>query len=77
MTTQNNFIYGELGRINFQTRRLFIIHKYWLKIVNTEEHKFIKCIYQTILTDIERDDRNQNWALLVKKSLSILGFYQV
>ena len=76
-TTQNNFIYGELGRINFQTRRSFIILKYWLKIVNTEEHKFIKCIYQTMLTDIERNDRNQNWALLVKKLLSNLGFYQV
>ena len=30
-----------------------------------------------MLTDIERDDRNKNWALLVKKLLSNLGFYQV
>ena len=30
-----------------------------------------------MLTDIERDDRNQNWALLVKKLLSNLGFYHV
>ena len=56
---------------------MFIILKYWLKIVNTEEHKFIKCIYQTMLTDIERNDQNQNWALLVKKLLSNLGFYRV
>ena len=77
MTTQNNFIYWELGRINLQTRRLFIILKYWLKIVNTEEHKSIECIYQTMLTDIERDYQNQNWDLLIKKLLSNLGFSQV
>ena len=53
------------------------IPKYWLKIVNTEEHKSIKCIYQTMLTDIERDYQNQNWDILIKKLLSNLGFYQV
>ena len=57
--TQNNFVYGELGRINFQTRRFVIILKYWLKILNTEENKFIKCIYQTMLTDIDINDRKQ------------------
>ena len=30
--TQNNYVYGELGGINFQTRRFFIILKYWLKL---------------------------------------------
>ena len=76
-TTQNNFIYWELGRIIFQTRRFFIILKYLLKILNTEENKFIKCIYKTKLTDIDINDRKTNWALLVKKLLSNLGFYEV
>ena len=26
-------------------KKIFIILKYWSKIVNTEENKFIKCIY--------------------------------
>lgn len=76
-TTQNNFIYGELGRINYQTRRFLIILKYWLKIVNTEENKYIKYMYKTMLSDIEVDDRKSNWALLVKGLLSNLGFYEV
>ena len=25
-----------------------------------EKHKFIKCIYQTMMLDIKRDDRNNN-----------------
>ena len=76
-TTQNNFIYGKFGRINFQTGRFFIILKYWLKIVNTEENKFIKCIYQPMLADIDNNNRKNNWVLLVKKLLANLGFYEV
>ena len=76
-TTQNNFIYGELGRINFLTSWFFIILKYWLKIVNTEENKYIKCIYKTMLSDIEISGRKTNWVLLVKKLLASLGLYEV
>ena len=70
-TTQNNFIYGELGRINFQTRRFFIILKYWSKIVNTEENKYIKCKYKTMLSDIDINDRKTNWALLERNCWQI------
>ena len=33
-TTQNDFVYGELGRVNYATKRLFIIVKYWFKNFN-------------------------------------------
>ena len=32
-TTQNNFIYGEFGRTDYQTKGYFIIIKYWLKLL--------------------------------------------
>ena len=32
-STQNGFIYGELGRVSYYTRRLFCIIKYWFKII--------------------------------------------
>ena len=54
-TTQNNFIYGELARIIFGPDDSFYNSKIYLKIVKTEENKFVKCIYQTILTDIDND----------------------
>ena len=56
-STQNNFIYGELGRTNYQTKRHFIIIKYWLKIINSAERKYIAYIYNTMLADIEENDR--------------------
>ena len=75
--TQNNFIYGELGRLPYQKQRYFIIIKYWLKIVNSEENKMIKHVYNQMLLDLELDNRRVNWASLVKKLLSELGFYEV
>ena len=30
-STQNDFVYGELGRIDFQARRYITIIKYWFK----------------------------------------------
>ena len=58
---------GELGRTDYQTKRCFIIIKYWLKIVNSAERKYITYIYNTMLVDIEENDRKINWALLVKR----------
>ena len=56
-TTQNNLIYGELGRTDYQTKRYFIIIKYWLKIVNSAERKYFTYIYNIMLADIEENDR--------------------
>ena len=45
--TQNDFIYGELGRVNFQAQRFYIMIKYWTKllITNDDNNKFNKKIY--------------------------------
>ena len=60
---------------DYQTKQYFIIIKYWLKIVNSAERKYGKYIYNTMLADLEENDRQINWALLVKRLLSNLGFY--
>ena len=40
-TTQNDFIYGELGRIDFHSQRYLIIVKYWLKLIQCADIKSI------------------------------------
>ena len=37
-TTQNDFVYGELGWTNFIIKRYFIIIKYWFKILMSPEN---------------------------------------
>ena len=34
-------IYGELGRVSYYTRRLFSIIKYWFKIINADNRRYI------------------------------------
>ena len=60
--TQNNFIYGKLGRISYERQRYFII-------VNSDANKMIKHIYNQLLSDMEHNVRKINWAEL--------GFYEV
>lgn len=77
ITTQNDFIYGELGRISLRTGRLYNIIKYWFKIIGSSDRKYIKCIYNMMLQDLEGTPTTRNWASLVKCMLTELGFYHV
>ena len=43
--TQNDFIYGKVGRTNYQTCRYHNIIKHWLKLLRTNDNKFIEKIY--------------------------------
>ena len=76
-TTQNDFVYGELGRENYATKRVFIIIKYWFKILQTPENKYTKIIYNMMLNDLEELPIKTNWASLVRDLLASLGFRNV
>ena len=76
-STQNDFVYGELGRIDYQSRRYVTIIKYWFKVITSEENKLIKQSYNMMLNDIVKQPLKQNWALSVKNLLSRLGFMDV
>ena len=51
--TQNDFVYWELGRTNYITRRYFIIIKFWLKLLIRPENKYISIVYDMMVNDIE------------------------
>ena len=59
---QNDFIYGELGRINYRTNRSFIAIKYWLNILQTTDRKYKVIIYKMLINDLERFPQKVNWA---------------
>ena len=60
--------------MNNQSRRYIIIIKYWLKVISSEENKYIKQIYNSILNDLNLQPLKQNWASSVKNLLSRMGF---
>ena len=77
LSTQNNFVYGDTGRMNFQNRRYTIIVKYWIKICQTNESKYIRNVYDILKHDSEVYPNKKNWVSHVKHLLSTLGFYDV
>ncbi|MCG8033307.1 MAG: reverse transcriptase family protein, partial [Candidatus Thiodiazotropha taylori] len=76
-TTQNDFVYGELGRTNCISKRFTLIIKYWFKILASDSKKYIKLVYNMMLRDMESRPNTVNWASLVRHLLMSVGFYEV
>ena len=76
-TTQNDFIYGELGRISFHCRHLFNIVKFWMKILCSNENKYVSRVYKLLKSDFENNPNIVNWCSKLKQLLCSLGFYDV
>ena len=73
-STQNNFIYGELGRTNYYIRRLFSIIEYWFKAISTKDRKYVKQIHYIMLDDIASNPKVKTGRLWLKTHYLILGF---
>ena len=63
---KNDFVYGELGRVNYVTKGYYIIIKYWFKVLSTSENKFVRIVYNMMLNDLEDLPNKTNWASLVR-----------
>ena len=75
--TQNDFIYGELGRTTCITKQYLLIIKYWFKILYCGSTKYIKLVYNMMLNDLERNPAIKNWASLLHNLLLSMGFNDV
>lgn len=73
-STQNDFVYGELGRHECIVNRYYQIIKYWLKVVESDDTKYVWQIYNAQKADIELNRNINNWANNVRKLLCVLGF---
>ena len=76
-STQNDFVYGELGRVTMQNGIFYSIISYWFKILESEQTKYINYAYKMMLADIENKPDCVNWASKLRDLLANLGFYGV
>ena len=75
-TTQNDFIYGELGRTSFQVKRYYNIIKYWTKILTSNDNKYITKVYKMMKHEAE-ENQCVNWCAMLRNLLGNLGFNYV
>ena len=74
--TQNDFVYGILGRFPLHVYRQIRIIKYWLKIVSGRKSLYVSNIYHNSISN-ENFERKPSWALSVKNLLLRSGFGDV
>ena len=74
--TQNDFVYGELGRCSFQNKRFFNIIKYWVKILQCSDTKYMKIVYDLLYNDCLNFPSKISWATLLRDLLGNLGFME-
>ena len=76
ISTQNNFVYGELGRFPLRNTRILIIVKYWLNIVHGRKPLYVNLCYQNSLHDLDSNNAN-GWTKSVRDLLFSMGFGEV
>ena len=72
-STQNDFVYGELGRVPMQIGRFVRIIKYWLNIVLGKKSLYVSKIYHVSVSEMEGSNISC-WSLSVKALLLSHGF---
>ena len=76
-TTQNDFVYGELGRTTYITKWYLLIMKFWFKMLSCGNTKYIKLVYNMMLNDLEANPALIDWASLSRDFLFSIGFNEV
>ena len=77
MQTQNNFIYGELGRTSIKCKRVLGVIKYWLKIIQLDNIKYVRIVYDALYRQIVTKPNKKSWVTSVRDLLQSLGFNDV
>ena len=72
--TQNNFAYGELGRVPLINHRLVSVIRYWFKVIQCGDAQYIKRTYNMMLNDLQNFPAKSSWAKSVKSLLDNMGF---
>jgi len=63
--------------VDFHCLDIFRIIKYWFKINEFQDHKYVNIVYKILRNDIEVFLNKKNWASLLRDMLSSLGCYDV
>ena len=66
LKTQNNFIYGELGRVPVRIYRLIAAIRFWFKILHSDDMKYIKVVYNMMIEDLQSSPEKACWTNSVK-----------
>ena len=76
LSTQNDFVYSELGRYPMKIARIYNMVKFWLKIVHGQKAMYVTLSYQNSLR-MFLDRNTKGWIRSIKSILQNTGFNYV
>ena len=59
--TENNFVYSKLGRTSLKSRRAVNVIRFWIKIVQLDNTKFVKKMYSILYRNIDNNPTYMSW----------------
>ena len=75
-STQDDIVYGCLGRVPMLVQRHYKILKYWVQIVSGKKSLYVNYLYMSSLNSIDHN-RNNNWARNVRCLLRNTGYADI
>ena len=66
ISTPNNFVYGDTGRLPLLIFRQYRVVKFWVDIVSGSRPAYVTSVYHQLLSDSSMDPTIVNWASLVR-----------
>ena len=78
LSTNTDGLYGETGRYPMYIKRLFIVLRYWTKIL-TSRSNLTKIVYKMLRNDVENGNiyNEMNWAYQIKHILDNIGLSDI
>ena len=76
-STQDDFVYGCLGRVPMLIQRHYRIVKYWVQIVSGKKSLYVNYLYMASLNSIDTTTSNHNWARNVRLLLCNTGYADI
>ena len=78
-STNNDCLYGELGRLPMVVMRKIIMLRYWTTIINSDRSSLVYKVYSMLKTDADNHIHyNQsNWAYQIKNILDTIGMSNI
>ena len=72
--TQNNCVFGKVGRTSLITKSAINVIPYWLRIIQLEDHNYFKCRYSHMCGNLKSKPNKHSWENSVCNRLQTLGF---
>jgi len=73
LQSQTIFVHGELGTRPIKNKLIVNMIRYWIKVVNMNDNKYVTMVYNMLLNDLQINENKMSWVSGIRNTLQSLG----